>query len=348
MGRSGRRDRLTRLVVPTVLCTALLAACGESAPTRSTPWFGAYVNTTAYPYFDFGSVDEPYHPVLGFVVADPEASCTPSWGGYFTLQDAATELRLDQQITQLRNSGQDVAVSFGGAAENELSTACTDPDALYEAYRTVIDRYELDTVDFDVEMDDLGDREANERRAEAVLRLQEERPEDDPLRVWATLPVGPQGLDEDSQDVVAQLLHGGVELAGVNLMIMNFGESAAGDGRMVEVSETAARSAQPQIKELYAQAGQELSDELAWNRMGLTPMIGQNDLRENVLELEAAEELNRFALEQGVGRLSFWSLNRDRPCDAEQDDLRQATDLCSGIDQQPGDFTEVLSQGLEE
>ncbi|MFF0991172.1 chitinase [Kocuria nitroreducens] len=306
------------------------------------------MNTTAYPYFDFGSSAELRRPILGFVVADPEEPCTPSWGGYFTLQEAATELRLDQQITQLRNSGQDVVVSFGGAAEDELSTACEDSAALYDAYRTVIDRYELDTVDFDVEMDDLGDREANQRRAEAVLRLQEDRPKNDPLRVWATLPVGPQGLDEDSQDVVAQLLNGGVELAGVNLMIMNFGENASGRGQMVETSVTAARSAQSQIKELYAHAGQELSDDLVWNRMGLTPMIGQNDIRENVVDQSAAEELNRFAREQGVGRLSFWSLNRDRSCGSEQRDLREATDLCSGIQQQPGDFTEVLSQGFEE
>ncbi|GGG43353.1 hydrolase [Kocuria dechangensis] len=317
-------------------------------PTENTPWFGGYVNATSVPFYEFGTeaAGQP-HAVLGFVVADPDEPCTPSWGGYYGLDEAADVLDMDGQIADLRASGSDVVVSFGGAAHDELATACTDPEALHQAYSSVVDRYQVDVLDFDVEMDDLDNHDAALRRAEAVARLQEERDRDDPLRVWATLPVGIQGLDEPSRDVVAQMLEAGVDLAGVNIMTMNYSEGKPAEQSVADASMEAARATHGQLEKLYAQAEQPLSAELVWNRMGLTPMIGQNDIRDEVLDVDAAAELNDFAHEQGLGRLSFWSLNRDRSCGPEQTDLRDATDLCSGIEQEAGDFTRTLGEGFD-
>jgi chitinase len=326
----------------------VLASCGNPEPTANKPWFGGYVNATAYPVYDFAAeAAGRSHVVLGFVVADPEDACTPSWGGYYGLEDAATDLDLDSRMTDFRDGGGEVAVSFGGAAQDELATACTDTDQVYEAYRDVVDRYGLDTVDFDIEMNDLENHEANTRRAEAVARLQGERSDDDPLEVWLTLPTGLAGLEETSQDVVAQMLGAGVELAGVNIMTMNFDEGKPASQSEYDAATEAARSVHAQVKELYAEAGQQLSDELAWNRMGLTPMIGQNDVSAEVLDVEAAEQLNSFAREQGLGRVSFWSLNRDRACGAGDPDLQGANDFCSGIEQDPRAFTRALGAGFD-
>ncbi len=282
--------------------------------------------------------------MLGFVVADPEDSCTPSWGGYYGLEEAESTLRMEEQIASLRERGGEVVISFGGAARDELATVCTDPERLREAYAAVLDRYGVTTMDLDVEDDDLGDPQAHDRRAAALAQLQEER--DEPPAVWLTLPVSPQGLDEDSVDVVSRTLAAGVDVAGVNLMTMNYSESRAEGQSMVEASEEAARAAHAQLTGVWAAAGQELSAEEMWNRIGLTPMIGVNDVPGEVLDLDAAAELAGFAREQGVGRLSYWSLNRDRACPTEDGDPAEANDFCSGLEQEPGEFTRVLREGF--
>ncbi|GEO96734.1 chitinase [Kocuria turfanensis] len=342
MNRSHRRF-LPFLALGSVAAAAL-TGCGQDL---NQPWAGPYVNVTAYPYFDFGAAAAGQsHTVLGFVVADPEEPCTPSWGGYYGLEEAGTTLRMEEQIAALREAGGDVVVSFGGAARDELATACADPDALLGAYRQVLDRYAVPVADFDVELNDLEDPAANQRRAEAVARLQEERSAEAPLEVWVTLPVSPAGLSEDGENLVAQMLAAGVDLAGVNVMTMNYSESRSSGQSMVDASEEAARAAHGQVRELWAAAGQELSEEQAWNRLGLTPMIGVNDVPGEVVDLEAAAQLNEFAREQGVGRMSFWSLNRDRTCTAEHGDPAEANDFCSGLEQEAGEFTRVLGRGF--
>jgi chitinase len=326
-----------------LVCGGMMTAMGNGSSASTTPWFGGYDNVMVN--VDRGDTTTQT-TLLSFVVADPESPCAPSWGGYYDLDEAVTARGIDSRIQVLREKGGDVAVSFGGASHEELATVCEDAEQLYSAYATVVDRYDLDIVDLDVEGDDLGLSEANARRGQAMAQVQHQRPSEDPLDVWVTLPVGVNGLDENALEVVTQMLDAGVELAGVNLMTMNFGEGAAPGQNLVEASESAARAAQVQVKELYARSGQSLSEEQAWARIGLTPMIGQNDVKADVLDLEGAEQLNRFALEQGVGRLSFWSLNRDFPCPRGAD-TDEAAPACSGVEQGPGDFTQILSAGLD-
>lgn len=320
-----------------------VSAC--AGPEQRSAWFGGYVNATAYPYYEFGMHGpELGRTVLGFVVADPESDCSPSWGGYFDLDQAATELSMDQQVAAVQDSGGEVVVSFGGEAGAELATACTDPTQLYEAYSSVLERYDVTTVDFDVEMDDLTDADAAARRGEAVARLQEENTD---LEVWVTLPGSPPGLDEDSQTVVQQMLEAGVDLAGVNVMTMNYSESKPAEQSMAAASEDTARAVHAQLQEIYAQQGEELTEDELWSRIGLTPMIGQNDVAGEVLDLDGAAELNRFAQEQGIGRMSYWSANRDRSCAPEDGDPEVANDFCSGVEQDDDAFAAVLREGFD-
>ncbi|MET7650376.1 MULTISPECIES: hypothetical protein [unclassified Streptomyces] len=45
-----------------------------------------------------------------------------------------------------------------------------------------------------------------------------------------------------------------------------------------------------------------------------------------------------YAQQRHLGRLTFWSVNRDRPCTGG------GADTCSGVSQQPRDFTRVFAQ----
>jgi hypothetical protein len=97
-------------------------------------------------------------------------------------------------------------------------------------------------------------------------------------------------------------------------MVMNYNQSHRADTGMLEASVHSAQATHGQLDGIYRQAGQELDAEEAWRRLGLTPMIGQNEIEADLFGLEDARSLNQYALANGVGRLSMWSLNRDQTC----------------------------------
>jgi chitinase len=224
--------------------------------------------------------------------------------------------------------------------------ACTDSDALVRSYAVVIKKYGLHTLDLDVEGKDLADHAAARRRAAAMARLQAERPADAPLKVWLTLPVSADGLTPDGEVAVSTMLEAGVELTGVNIMTMNFGPLAAGQ-TMLAAARSAAEGTLRTLALLYEAAGRPLGVPALWEKIGLTPMIGTNDVAGQVFTLKDAEGLNRFAREQGIGRISMWSLNRDTGCTSAFDGQRQSAPAnnCSGVEQEPGTFAELLGAG---
>ncbi|MDG0809222.1 chitinase [Cohnella rhizosphaerae] len=313
-------------------------------------WFAPYVDVTATPMFAFQNLgaNARKDAVLAFIVSDPVHPCEPSWGGAYTLNQAGDSLDLDRRIARLRQQGGHIAVSFGGVKNNELAVGCTAADRLLAAYQAVVDRYKLNTIDLDLESAGLADVAAGSRRAEAIARLQSERrAAGKQLAVWVTLPVSPQGLREEGTNAVAQLLKHGVDLAGVNAMTMDYGASRSSDQTMLGASESALIQTERQLKILYQQAGVNLSDSTLWSKLGATPMIGQNDYKNEIFTLDDAQALNRFALSRGIGRLSIWSANRDMMCGSNYVDVSTVSDACSGVEQTPYAFSDLLGSGYE-
>ena len=127
---------------------------------------------------------------LAFVIADK--SNDPAWDGRVGMEQ---NLYADQ-IDQIRKRGGDVIVSFGGEAGTELSVAESDDGKLVAKYQSVIDRYHLTWLDFDIEGHALRDRQANARRNTALISLVQRNPG---VRITYTLPVDPDGISDDSQ-----------------------------------------------------------------------------------------------------------------------------------------------------
>ena len=75
-------------------------------------------------------------------------------------------------------------------------------------------------------------------------------------------------------------------------------------------------------------------------------MLGQNDDRGQIFTLADATELNTFARSADLGRLSMWSLNRDKPCSVNYPDVTRVNDSCSGVDQGTTRFAVVLGEGF--
>jgi chitinase len=67
-------------------------------------------------------------------------------------------------------------------------------------------------------------------------------------------------------------------------------------------------------------------------------MLGRNDLVNEVFTLDDAEALVALVEERGIGRLSYWSLNRDQQCGPNYAPLAEASDFCTHLDQDTGAF----------
>lgn len=322
-----------------------------SRPTVSKkPWFASYVDVTATPTFAFEQMGTTSNrdAVLSFIVSSPADACTPSWGGAYTLSQATGLLDLERRIARLQQQGGSVAISFGGQKNQELAVNCTDPVQLFNAYQSVVDQYNINTIDLDLEGAGLTDAAAVSRRATAIAQLQSQRrAAGKQFAIWVTLPVTPQGLDEDGTNAVSQFLAHHVDLAGVNVLTMDYGSSLVKGTTMGGASESALIQTERQLGVLYQQAGVHLNDSTLWTKMGATPMIGQNDTPDEVFTLADAAELNRFALSHKLGRMSMWSANRDIACGTNYVFTQIVSDACSGVQQDASDFANRLGAGFD-
>ena len=94
-------------------------------------------------------------------------------------------------------------------------------------------------------------------------------------------------------------------------MAMDYGDSAAPNpqGKMGDYAIAAATSLFSQLQTLY---GMTKSESQLWGMIGVTPMIGLNDVTTEVFDQQEARELMAFAQQKGIGRIAMWSLNRDQ------------------------------------
>ena len=317
------------------------------APTPAGTWpaqvYAPYVDMGLYPTYDLaaaGKASGIKFFTLAFITADPQDN--PSWGGYasYDVNGSAFDLGVRSQVAAVRALGGDVSVSFGGASGQELAQTLTDVTRLTAAYQTVVTAYGLTHLDFDIEGAAVADHASIDRRSQALAALEKAAAAaGKPLSVWFTLPVLPTGLTADGLYVVQSALKYGVQVAGVNGMAMDYGESAAPNpkGQMGTYAIDVANSLHDQLKALYGTA---LTDPQIWAMVGVTPMIGLNDDTNEVFDQAAASQLTAFAQQKGIGRISIWSLNRDR---ANASGALTYVDLnSSSLVQQPYDFSRIF------
>jgi hypothetical protein len=303
--------------------------------------FAPYVDATTWPPLNIEAMAQALEVRrfrLGFVVAHSASQPSPSWGG---AHSATSSYRL-REINALRVLGGDVAIAFGGAVGIELASATRTAADLAAKYKSVVDAYDARVLDFDLEGPSLADRESTLRRADALLTLQRwMAAEQRPLEIWFTLPLLPAGLSAEGLQVIRSAIERGVEIRGVNGMAMDFGDVAAPKpaGRMGAYAIEAAHNLHDQLHALYAASGSPKDPSAVWQMIGITPMIGRNDVVTEVFEQRDAVQLLDFAMQSRIGSLSIWSLNRDLGCERPQS---SASPVCSGIPQRDHEFTRIL------
>lgn len=290
-----------------------------------------YCDVCLWPAFDIENVEETgiHFYTLAFIVDNQaEPGANPCWGGFPTYDMT----HFQDKIAALRAEGGDVIVSFGGANGIELAYAAESPEELRDAIKTVVDAYDLTGIDFDIEGMMVAHPESIERRSQAIKLLQTEYPD---LNVSLTLPVMPYGLTPDGIAVVQSAVDFGVDLSIVNIMAMDYGPSGIDMG---DAAISAAENLFTQLKDLYQNSGISKPDSCIWAMIGITPMIGENDVPGEVFYLDDAYDVLSFAVENKIGRLSIWSANRDHECENPYDPLYS----CSHIPQEPFQFSNIF------
>jgi chitinase len=318
-----------------------------SAKSDAVPVYAPYVdvtNTPTYP-FQLPSSNPVSSVYLSFIVSDKEEPCTPSWGTFYTLDDAEQGLDLDARTAQLRSQGGSVMISYGGQANTELAVDCTDAKQLQQAYLEPIQRYHAKAIDLDIEGANLADAAANKRRGEAIAAVQKKLAgEKKPLKVWMTLPVASSGLTAEGMAAVQAMLKAGVVLAGVNAMTMDFGPGEGAEHDMLGTIERSLVATQAQVQTLWRGADLPSSPSAAWGHVGVTPMIGVNDVTAERFTVKDAHELSKFVKQRGIPRVSIWSLNRDSQCGGAFAKVGELSNTCSGVEQKPLEFTKIFGE----
>jgi hypothetical protein len=169
----------------------------------------------------------------------------------------------------------------------------------------------------------------NAMRGQALKKVQDDKG----IKVAFTLPCNPPpggGLDSQGLSVVRGALSAGVTVSHVNFMTMDFGDQFGGQP-LGPVVTGALSNGHAQILSLIPG----ISSAAAWKMVGVTPMIGKNDDSE-VFSLTDAQTLETFAVQNNIGLVSFWSIDRDQPgTDYNYSSTVQSTDFA---------FDAVLSQ----
>jgi chitinase len=226
----------------------------------------------------------------------PRSGCTPEWedGG-----DAVGAFA--PQISALQAAGGNVAISFGGASGGELAQTCTTTSSLTAAYANVVNTYGVNRLDFDIEGGVLSDTASTARRDSALAALQAQNPN---VQVDFTLAVAPNGLPGQELSLLQDAKAKGVKVSVVNIMTMDFGDGQ----NALNDALSAAQDTAGQLAGLYG-----ITTAQAYNRMGLTPIAGQNDDNENFTQANAVT-LENFAATNGVAEMSFWEVDfYDKP-----------------------------------
>lgn len=351
----GRRFSFRRLLIAIIVVVLLTVGAFvmvayevQSLKVLRAPWTGGYVDVTETPSYEFESRmgSGQKNIVLAFIVAEGE-NCRASWGNYYTLDAADAQLDLDRRIAQVNQSGRDVVLSYGGRDNLDLASTCGNAEDLATAMAEPLERYDLNTIDLDIEGDDLTDIPSRLLRAEAISLLQNRAVEKgQELAVWVTVPADRKGLTNEALATIESFHQAGVTLAGVNLMTMNFGVPST-EVSSSQLSADALQAAHGQLYRSILATGRVVTPAQVWTMLGATPMIGQNDLPGEVFSIDDAVKLHRFGQENNLGRISFWSLNRDRQCDANYTDWQIAVNFCSGVNQDLLEFDGILSSSRD-
>ena len=146
-----------------------------------------------------------------------------------------------------------------------------------------------------------------------------------------------RSLNKTAELVLAEVRRSGLRDYVMNLMVMDYGPATKnvcvlGKDRRCDMGASALQAAR-NVHEKY---------KLPYAQIELTPMIGVNDVIENVFTLEDAAVMVEGVRKLGMAGVHFWSIDRDLPCTKP---ATGAEALCSTMPSVPaGAYTRALTK----
>ena len=266
------------------------ASAADSYPAHySAPYLELSDSSVGDMAADLAATGTKYY-TLAFLI--PNGGCNQIWEASGQGVGA-----FNTQIQALKNAGGTVAVSFGGAVGGEVALTCTNVTSLQAAYANVVNTYGITHLDFDIEESTFQNAAANTRRNQALAALQTANPA---VAVDFTLAVAPNGLPTAQLNLLKDAVAKGVKINAVNIMTMDFGD---GENALAD-AKSAANATHTQLAQIFPG----LTSAQLWNKIGLTPIAGQNDDNEFFSQADA-QSLETFAATNGVQKLAFWELH---------------------------------------
>jgi len=247
-------------------------------------------------------------------------NCNPLWDGGRALtggQDQAA-------INTIRANGGDVIVSFGGASGPWLEHYCTSATALAAAYQKVISTYGLKAIDIDIEGTPYDTPADQQKTVDALKAIKTANPG---ITIYITLGSGTTGPDAS---LINRAAGAGLVVDGWGIMTFDWGNSTGNQGQLTI---QAADGLKNRLKTAYG-----WTDDQAYRHVGISSMNGITDENARVTVADM-QTITAYAQLHTIARLTFWSLNRDRPCPGAYPN----DDTCSGVSQAAWDFTRTIS-----
>ena len=187
------------------------------------------------------------------------AGCTPIWGDTLGIDNSTVNPR----IARAKAAGAQAIIAFGGAGGVELGQSCTNTSSLQAAYQSVINKYGVNHLDFDIEGAAIADTASINRRFQAIKGLESAN---SGLNVSVTIPVLESGPDAYGAAFLRAAVTNGARIDIVNAMVMDYGHAVAD-------MNAAARTAAAGTLSAAKAAGMSAT----YANIGITPMIGNND-----------------------------------------------------------------------
>jgi Cellulose binding domain/Fibronectin type III domain len=256
---------------------------------------------------------------MAFVLSG--GGCTPAWDSSRPLQGGVDAT----VIQQIRAAGGDVVPSFGGWSGNKLGPNCATPEALAGAYQQVINAYSLKAIDIDIENSDEFENETVQDRILTALRIvKQNNPGIQTIVTFGTTTTGPNFYGNRLIDR-ARALNANIDV--FTIMPFDFGSANIGQDTV-----NAAEGLKNKLKSAFG-----WTDAQAYAHAGISGMNGLSDQQE-LTTPQTWTQIRDYAKSRGLGRLAFWSVNRDRGCPGGG-----VVADCSGIAQADWEFSRITA-----
>lgn len=327
------RPRVCRRARAGLAAAALTFAVGVAITTATVPAGAAVtpgIAAAAYEYVGWGNPPDPTTVMSrtgirwftqAFILSD--GGCNPKWDG-----DRALTGGVDQSnINKIRARGGDVVVSFGGWSGAKLGEKCSSAAALAGAYQKVINAYQLKAIDIDIENTEFHSNTVQQRVIVALKIVKLKNPG---IKTYLTIGTDQGGPDSWGLRMIRK--GGAAKLDNDGWVVMPFA-FGGGTTNMATLSKKAAGGLKNRVKSAYG-----YSDDVAYRHIGISSMNGKAGNGERVSVADFKNML-AYANRHHLARFTYWAVNRDRPCGGANDTGAE----CSGISQQPYEFTKVIA-----